>query len=158
MSSLFSGDWWKAAAMRALRTAAVVALPYVPVTLDANNYFIMLSAAAAGALLSLLTSLRDLPEVNGVEQPWYFALLSRVVITVAQALLTAFGAVVFITDIDWSTVPALVVSSAIGSAILFFTKGAPEAPKPSKVEATPVAIVEAVEAPTYPVAPDADGR
>lgn len=166
MLSLFTGDWWKAAAMRALRTAAVVALPYVPVTLDSQNYLILMSVAATGAILSLLTSLAGLAEVEGAEQPWYFSLLSRVVKTVAQALVTAVGAAVVLTDINWSTIPALVVSSAIGTALLFFTKGAPEAPKPALVEAAPVAIIGEVEAvpaakapeSDYPVAPDTDGR
>lgn len=166
MLSLFTGDWWKAAAMRAGRTAAVVALPYVPVSLNSENYLLLLSVAATGAILSVLTSLAGLAEVEGAEQPWYFSLLSRVVKTVAQALVTAVGAAVVLTDINWDAIPALVVSSAIGTALLFFTKGAPEAPKPALVEAAPVTIINEVETvpaaeaekPEYPIAPDTDGR
>ena len=163
MSSIFTGDWWKAAVMRALRTAAVVAIPYVPISLDGQNYLVLLSVAGMGFILSIITSLAGLAEVEGVEQPWYFSLISRVVKTVAQALVTAVGAAVFIQDVNWSAIPALVVSSAIGSALLFFTKGAPEAPKPQLVEAAPVAVVGAVEAvpvaeSSFEIKPDTDGR
>src|SRR6188472_3595228 len=122
MATITSWDWWKAALARAARTAAVVAVPYVPLTLEGQAYILLLSAAGMGAILSLLTSLTGLAEVEGNEQPWYFSLLSRVVKTVAQAVIAAFGTAALFTEVDWSAIPALVVSAAIGSALIFFTK------------------------------------
>lgn len=174
-SQILTGDWWKAALARAGRTAAVVAVPYVPITLGGQEYLLLLSAAGMGAILSLLTSLAGLAEVQGTEQPWYFSLLSRVTKTVAQALITAFGTAALFTDVSWETVPALVVSAAVGSALLFFTKGAPEAIAPTEVIASPVEVVavtevtnvtneteapraEATEAVAYDPAHTGDGR
>lgn len=142
MTSITSGSWWKAATMRALRTAAVVAIPYVPVSLSGQDYLIMASAAGMGFVLSILTSMVGIPEIDGDSQPWYFALLSRVVKTVAQALLAAVGTATFFYEVDWSAIPALVIAAAIGSALLFFTRGAPEADKPVDVAKIEYAILE----------------
>src|SRR5690349_15805663 len=114
MATITSGDWWKAAAVRAFRTAAVVAVPYLPVALSGADYIILGSAFVMGFILSILTSLAGIAEVNGADAvPWWYATLSRVVKTVAQALVTAVGSAVLFTDVDWSAIPALVVSSAI---------------------------------------------
>jgi len=152
MATITSGDWWKAALMRGLRTAAVVAIPYVPVALSGTDYIILASAAVMGFVLSILTSLAGIAEVEGQEVPWWYATLSRVVKTVAQALLAAVGSAVLFTDVDWSVIPALVISSAIGSLLLAVVKQLPEAPTPvvsPMAEVTPVEIVA--------VSPDATG-
>lgn len=143
--SVFTGAWWKAATMRALRTAAVVALPYVPLALNGQDYLLLLGAAAMGAFLSYLTSLTGLPEAEGEGRPWFYSLFARTGKTVAQALLTAVGAVTFVQDVDWSSVLPLVVSAAVGSILLWFTKGAPETSPPASVGGTPV--VAAIAAP-----------
>lgn len=143
--SVFTAAWWKAASMRALRTAAVVAIPYVPVTLAGQDYLALGSVALMGAILSYLTSLTGIPEAEGEGRPWYYSLLARTGKTVAQALVTAAGAAVFITDVDWAAVPALVISSAIGSILLFFTAGTPETTPPASIGGTPV--VAAIPAP-----------
>lgn len=143
--SVFTPEWWKAATMRALRTAAVVAIPYVPTALAAEDYIILGSVALTAAILSYLTSLTGLPEADGEGRPWFYSLGARVLKTVAQALAVAAGSAVLITDIDWSQVPALVASAAIGSALIWFTKGAPESSPPASVGGTPV--VAAIAAP-----------
>lgn len=135
MTTITSGAWWKAALARGFRTAAVVAIPYVPVTLDGTDYLILASAAGMGFILSILTSLAGIAEADGAEVPWWYATLSRVVKTVAQALVAAVGSAVLFTDVDWSIIPALVVSSAVGSLLLAVTKQLPEAHNP---EANPV--------------------
>ncbi len=141
MSKLTDPSWWKAAAVRAFRTAAVVAVPYVPVTLAVADYLILASAFGMGFVLSVLTSLAGIAEVDGVEQPWWYATLSRVVKTVAQALIAAVGSATLFTDVDWSTIPALVVTSAVGSLLLAVIQQLPEAPTPAAV--APVEIVAA---------------
>lgn len=141
MSKLTKTSWWKAAAVRAFRTAAVVAVPYVPVTLAGADYLILASAVGMGFVLSILTSLAGIAEVDGAEQPWWYATLSRVVKTVAQAIITAVGSATLFTDVDWSTIPALVVTSAVGSLLLAVIQQLPEAPTPAVV--APVEIVAA---------------
>jgi hypothetical protein len=143
MTTITSGDWWIAAAKRALRTAAVVAVPYVPVALSGADYLILASAFGMGFILSILTSLAGIAEVEGAEVPWWYAALSRTVKTVAQALITAVGSAVLFTDVDWSTIPALVISSAVGSLLLAVVGKLPEAPTPvaAPTGATPVEIV-----------------
>jgi len=145
MATITSGDWWKAAAVRALRTAAVVSVPYLPVALSGTDYIILASAFGMGFVLSLLTSLAGIAEVDGTDSvPWWYATLSRVVKTVAQALVTAVGSAALFTDVDWSVIPALVVSSAIGSLLLAVINQLPEAPTPvvsPQAEVTPVEIV-----------------
>lgn len=144
MSTITSRSWWKSALARAIRTAAVVAIPYVPVSLGGEEYLILASAFGMGFVLSILTSLGGIAEAEGTEVPWWYATLSRVVKTVAQALVTAFGSAALFTDVDWSVIPALVVSSAIGSLLLAVVKQLPEAPLPEVVHhpvATPVEIV-----------------
>lgn len=151
--SVFTVAWWKAAAWRAGRTAAAVAIPYVPLTLAGQDYLALGSVALVAAFLSILTSLTGIPEAEGEGRPWYYSLFARTGKTVAQALLTASGAAVFLTDIDWSAVPALVASAAVGSILLFFSKGAPEvtlpatsAPPVEVVSVAPAAAIEVVEA------------
>lgn len=143
MNTITSGSWWKASLSRALRTAAVVAVPYVPVSLGGAEYFILASAFGMGFVLSIITSLAGIAEVEGDEVPWWYATLSRVVKTVAQALVTAVGSAVLFTDVDWSTIPALVVSAAVGSLLLAVVKQLPEAPAPTVAPsgATQVEIV-----------------
>lgn len=144
MATITDGAWWKAAAVRAFRTAAVVAIPYVPVAATIDQYLILASAFGMGFVLSILTSLAGIAEVDGKEQPWWYATLSRVVKTVAQALVTAVGSAALFTDVDWSVIPALVISSAVGSLLLAVINQIPEAPTPAVspvAEVTPVEIV-----------------
>ena len=59
-------SWAKAALIRAVRTAAqvaIAALPTTSFTLGEINWLIVGSTAAAAAILSLLMSLAGLPEV-----------------------------------------------------------------------------------------------
>lgn len=58
--------WWKAAAIRALKTAAQTALATIgtAMVMDAVNWAMVGSAALLAGILSLLTSLAGLPEVK----------------------------------------------------------------------------------------------
>lgn len=143
MTVITDGNWWKAALMRALRTAAVVAVPYVPVSLGGSGYLLLASAFGMGFILSILTSLAGIAEAVGNEVPWWYGAVSRVVKTVAQSLVTAVGSAALFTDVDWSIIPALVVSSAVGSLLLAVIKQLPESPVPtvSRDGATQVEIV-----------------
>ena len=60
--------WWKAAGVRAIKTVAqtAVATIGVSVTMSEVNWIMVVSASALAGILSLLTSITGLPEVE-----WY---------------------------------------------------------------------------------------
>lgn len=62
--------WWKAAGIRALRTLAQTAVATIGTSavLSEVNWVAVASASVLAALLSLLTSVAGLPEVDGGEQ------------------------------------------------------------------------------------------
>ena len=75
MKNLTSAVWWKAVLFRMLRTAGVIAAPYVPTILYTGDYLILASVVGFGALGSFLTSLAGLAESEGKTVIWYYALL-----------------------------------------------------------------------------------
>ena len=61
-----SKKWWKAAGVRAIKTfaQAAVAMIGTSVVISDVNWQVAIGAAALAAVLSLLTSLAGLPEVD----------------------------------------------------------------------------------------------
>lgn len=66
MKKVFTKEWFKAAGIRALRTAAQTALGMFTVgaALHEVNWLYVGSVSATAAVFSLLTSLAGLPEVE----------------------------------------------------------------------------------------------
>lgn len=66
MNNLTSSKWWKAALIRAIKTAAQVALGMITVGMAASeiDWLNVASVSAVAALYSLITSLAGLPEVD----------------------------------------------------------------------------------------------
>ena len=64
--NLGSMTWWKAAGIRAIKTVAQTAIATIgtAAVLTEVNWLAVLSASALAGILSLLTSLAGLPEVN----------------------------------------------------------------------------------------------
>ena len=60
-------SWWKAAGIRALKTLAQTAIATIGTSavLSEVNWCVVVSASVLAALLSLLTSVAGLPEVDG---------------------------------------------------------------------------------------------
>lgn len=141
MSSLFTIVWWKAAFFRALRTAGVIATPYVPTILYTNDWLILGSAAGFGFLSSIVTSLFGIPESDGTKVTWWFGLTERVVKTAAQALLTVFGTATMFEEVNWESAPAIVGTAVLGSLLLGVLKVLPESEIPIAQVAAPVVIV-----------------
>lgn len=129
---VLSAEWWRAAGIRALRTALIVATTYLPATYtEAVPILVLASAAAMAGVLSLITSLAGLAEVNAVSVPWPIAIFIRVVKTIAQALVSGVLAnVIFIQDIQWETVLATTISAGFGSLLLGALKTLPETTDP----------------------------
>ncbi|NHI16880.1 holin [Microbacterium excoecariae] len=117
MTNLTSAAWWRAAALRALYTAIAVALPYMGATVVADvPWTAMGLAAALAAVLSLATSLADLPEVAGVDLAWWLAAVERVVKTFAQSLAAGLAGPILITDVAW---PTVLQAAALSSLLSF---------------------------------------
>lgn len=132
IENLKSKDWWIAAGWRALRTAIVVTTPYVATVLYDNTVpLILLETAAMAAVLSILFSIFSaLPETTPEATPWGWAVLERIIKTAAQATLTFIGAAATFSEVDWTGAWQFVLTAVIGSALVAFMKGVPEAPLP----------------------------
>ena len=63
---IFTKQWWRAALVRALKTVAQAAVGLIPAaaTIAQVDWKTVLSCALLAGLLSLLTSLAGLPEVE----------------------------------------------------------------------------------------------
>jgi hypothetical protein len=142
MTKILSASWWKAAAIRALRTALVVAVPYVPISfLGDVSYITLASAAALAGILSLFTSFAGIAEVEGEVQPWYFAILSRVVKTVAQAAVAGVGTAVLFSGVDWASIGSMALTAGFGSLLLAVIGQLPEADKATAVVTLPADLM-----------------
>ena len=64
--NLNSKEWWRAAGIRAIKTVAQTAISTIGVStiMSDVNWMIVLSASALAGVLSLLTSLAGLPELE----------------------------------------------------------------------------------------------
>ena len=144
MKNLLSGIWWKAASLRALRTALVIAVPYAPTVIYDNSWLIVGSTALFGAVVSLATSLKGISETTDTVVPWYYAIFERAVKTGAQALIAAFGTATMFQAVEWSTVPAIVGSSVLGTLFLTVIAQLPGTDEP----VAPAAVTTVTETPS----------
>lgn len=69
MKTLKSKAWWKAAGVRAVKTMAQTAIAAIGAStmITETNWAMVASATVMAGVLSLLTSLSGLPEVEGKE-------------------------------------------------------------------------------------------
>lgn len=69
MKTLKSKTWWKAAGIRAVKTMAQAAIATIGAStmITETNWIMVASATAMAGLLSLLTSMAGLPEVEEKE-------------------------------------------------------------------------------------------
>jgi hypothetical protein len=118
LSNLTNSLWWKDAGKRAAYTALAVAVPYLGASLLADVPWVtVLLTAALAFLASIVTSLAGLPEVEGVDLPWWLAAVERVVKTFAQSLAAGFVGATLITDVDWTLVLQAALLAALGSLV-----------------------------------------
>lgn len=69
MKRVLTPEWWNAAGIRALKTVAQTALAIIPaaVSIGDVDWLTVAGTAALAGVLSLLTSLAGLPELEEVE-------------------------------------------------------------------------------------------
>ena len=127
MNQLTSGAWWKAAGIRALRSGLVIAVAYVPASLSMEVPYVTIALAFALAIVvSFLTSLTGLPELSDEGEPWWKAVIERVVKSIAQGAIVGVGAAVLITDVDWASVGTMALTAGFGSLLLAVLSSLPE--------------------------------
>ena len=70
MKTLKSKTWWKAAGVRAVKTMAQAAIATIGAStmITETNWAVVGSATAMAGILSLLTSLSGLPEVDAKQE------------------------------------------------------------------------------------------
>ncbi len=70
MKTLRSKKWWKAAGVRAVKTMAQAAIATIGAStmITETNWAVVGSATAMAGILSLLTSLSGLPEVDAKQE------------------------------------------------------------------------------------------
>lgn len=70
MKTLRSKKWWKAAGVRAVKTMAQAAIATIGAStmITETNWAVVGSATAMAGILSLLTSLSGLPEVDAEQE------------------------------------------------------------------------------------------
>lgn len=142
MKNLLSGAWWKAAGLRALRTALVIAAPYSVTVIYDNTWLVVGSTAAFGAVVSLLTSLRGITETEDKVVPWYYSIFERGIKTAAQALVAAFGTATMFEAVNWTQVPALVGTAVLGTLFLTVIAKLPGADEPIATAAVPAVVTD----------------
>ena len=153
ITNLTNALWWKDAARRALYTAVAIALPYLGGALLVDVPWItILSAAAVGIVASLATSLAGLPEVVGVDLPWWLAAVERVVKTFFQALAAGLLGAVLVTDVDWGFILQASLLAAGVSLLRLILATLPNDPTPAlvavAVEGEPVVITSLPDVPS----------
>ena len=64
--------WWHAAGIRAIKTIAQTAIAVIGTSalISEVNWLAVASSAALAGILSLLTSIAGLPEVDSDDNPW----------------------------------------------------------------------------------------
>jgi hypothetical protein len=138
LSNLTNPIWWKDAALRGLYTAVAIAVPYIGGSLIAGvPWLTAASAAAVGFIASLATSLFGLPEVAGVDLPWWLAAVERVVKTFFQAVASGLVGATLLSDVDWPTILQASLIAALLSLFRLILATLPNDPTIRYLEAAP---------------------
>lgn len=160
-SKVFSREWWSAAGTRAANTAIAGAIPYVTLILSGDQSpTYALSATAALALASFLTSLAGIPEVAGKTVSLGYAIATRTLKTFGQSAAVWVGGSIIVQEYDWTTFAIVVGAPVLITFLRTVKEYLPETAPLVIADATQVIPVPgegtavSVTAATAPVAPD----
>ncbi|WOF23858.1 holin [Microbacterium betulae] len=147
LTNLTSPLWWKDASLRAVYTALAVVVPYLGATLITDvPWLTVLSVGVLGFIASLATSLAGLPEVEGVDLPWWLAAVERTAKTFAQSLAAGLVGAALLTDVDWGVVLQAAALSALLSLVRLILATLPYDPTTHVLDAT-YEVVESADVP-----------
>ncbi|ANC31420.1 hypothetical protein [Isoptericola dokdonensis] len=135
---LFTAAFWRAAGIRAAKTAITVVTPWIPQLVATPTSEVVVAAASTTALavvLSVATSLASLPEVAGKVVPLWRALAGRAARTFGQTIVATVAGATLLTDVNWLALGLQVVASVIGTVLLGLYSRLPEVPEVDDGEA-----------------------
>ena len=116
--TVFTPAWWHAAGQRAAYTALAALLPLAALlfTGDATPLYV-LSIVALSALVSLVTSLAGIPEVDGKSVPLWRAIVVRVLKTAGQVAAPVLASVALLEHVGWYELGVAVAGAALATLI-----------------------------------------
>lgn len=125
---IFTKAWWVAAGTRAARTffQAVAGVLPAAITISDVDWLVVLGTALLASVMSFLTSLAGLPELDDKESPLWKAALIRALKTMAQTAAAMIPAAVTIFAVDWVAVAGAAALAGIVSLAMSFAAGLPE--------------------------------
>lgn len=115
---IFTRTWWQAAGTRAAYTvlAALVPLVGLFVTSDVTPLYVASVSALAG-LVSLVTSLAGIPELEDRTVPLWRAIVVRVLKTIGQVGGPVLVSVQLLEDVGWYELGVAVAGAALTTLI-----------------------------------------
>jgi hypothetical protein len=122
-------SWLKAAGIRAIKTVCQVAASTIGTTamITQVNWWNVASAALLAGILSMITSLAGLPELDAsTNRKWIVAAGIRAIKTVAYAAAATIGTAELLGDVNWM---ALISGALLAGVLSILTSvaGIPEA-------------------------------
>lgn len=123
-----SGQWCKAAGIRALKTVLCAAIGLIPAgaTISAVDFRLMIGMALCAGVASIITSLAGLPEIKDKSMPWWKAALIRCIKTFGQVAAPLIPASVVISAVDWKTILSTAALACLASILISMKTGLPE--------------------------------